>query len=140
MWKYETEQSLTFHKQYEVYMKLNLVVRKYSSFCSYKNVNSIMWCRFCWYRQKKTVENWYILYNNYSPDDCSHLNHIREDAYWREAFSHGIRHGIDTAYSLWFNDVWPYASLNHNEYAVSRAVSRMKMPPVREYASSLLYI
>ena len=30
------------------------------------------------------------------------------------------------------------ASLNHNEYAVSRAVSRMKMPPVREYASSLV--
>ena len=58
----------------------------------------------------------------------------REDAYSRTG-------GIfirDTAYSLWFNEVWPYASLNHNEYAVSRAVSRMKMPPVREYASSLL--
>ena len=44
----------------------------------------------------------------------------------------------DTAYSLWFNEIWPYASLNHNEYAVYRAVSRMKMPPVREYASSLM--
>ena len=42
-----------------------------------------------------------------------------------------------TAYSLWFNKVWPYASLNHNEYAVFRAVSRIKMPPVRDYASSL---
>ena len=31
-----------------------------------------------------------------------------------------------------------YTSLNHNEYAVSPAVSRMKMPPVRDYASSLL--
>ena len=30
--------------------------------------------------------------------------------------------------------------MNHNEYAVSRAVSRMKMPPVREYASTLLCI
>ena len=27
----------------------------------------------------------------------------------REAFSYGIRH-----ISLWFNKVWPYASLNHN--------------------------
>ena len=35
-----------------------------------------------------------------------------------------------TAYSLWFNEVWPYAS-----YSVSCAVSRMKMPPIREYAS-----
>ena len=33
-----------------------------------------------------------------------------------------------------------YASLNHNEYAVSHAVSRMKMPPVREYESSLISI
>ena len=28
----------------------------------------------------------------------------------REAFSYGIRH-----ISLWFNEVWPYTSLNHNE-------------------------
>ena len=46
----------------------------------------------------------------------------------REAFSYGIRHN--------HCDSWPYASLNHNEYAISRAISRMKMPPVREYASS----
>ena len=30
--------------------------------------------------------------------------------------------------------------MNHNEYAVSPAVSRMEMPPVREYASSLLNV
>ena len=60
--------------------------------------------------------------------------HNREDAYSHTG-------GIfirDTAYLLWFNEVWAYASLNHNEYAVSRAVSLMKMPPVREYASSLM--
>ena len=45
------------------------------------------------------------------------------------------------AYGVWFLMVWPWfghSSLNHNEYAVSSAVSRMKMPPVREHASSLL--
>ena len=37
--------------------------------------------------------------------------------------------------------VWPWfghSSLNHNEPAISHAVSRMKMPPVPQYASSLL--
>ena len=61
----------------------------------------------------------------------------RENAYSRTGgifIRDTARH---TAYSLWFNEVWPYASLNHNEYAVSRAVFRMKMPAVREYASSL---
>ena len=74
----------------------------------------------------------------------SPVQYIREDAYSRtggdreDAYCHTggifIRDTArDTAYSLWFNEVWPYASLNHNEYAVSR----VKMPPVREYASSL---
>ena len=62
----------------------------------------------------------------------------REDAYSRTGSIFIRDTARDTAYSLWFNEVWPYASLNHNEYAVSRAVSRMKMPPVREYASSLI--
>ena len=63
---------------------------------------------------------------------------ILDDAYSRTGgiFVRDTAQG--TAYSLWFNEVWPYASLNHNEYAVSRAVFSMKMPPVREYASSLL--
>ena len=37
--------------------------------------------------------------------------------------------------------VWPWfghSSLSHNEHAVSHAVYCMKMPPVREYASSLI--
>ena len=62
----------------------------------------------------------------------------REDAYSRTGSLFIRDTARDTAYSLWFNKVWPYASLNHNEYAISRAVSRMKMPPVREYASSLI--
>ena len=36
--------------------------------------------------------------------------------------------------------VWPWfghSSLNHNEHAVSHAVSRIEMPPVPEYASSV---
>ena len=32
----------------------------------------------------------------------------------REAFSYGIQH-----ISLWFNEVWPYASLNHNDTELS---------------------
>ena len=53
-----------------------------------------------------------------------------------------IRHAVVYAvwYGVWFLMVWPWfghSSLNHNEYAVSSAVSRMKMPPVREHASSL---
>ena len=55
----------------------------------------------------------------------------------REAFSYGIQHGIRHIHC----DSMKYdlmLSLNHNEYAVSRAVSQMKMPPVREYASSLI--
>ena len=47
----------------------------------------------------------------------------------REAFSYRIRH-----ISLWFNEVWPYASLNHMKYAISR----MKMPHVRKTVISLL--
>ena len=69
---------------------------------------------------------------------CSEWNN-REDAYSRTGSIFIRDTARDTAYSLRFNEVWPYASLSHNEYAVSRAVSRMKMPPVREYASSLLY-
>ena len=69
----------------------------------------------------------------------SHLFYYnREDAYSRTGGIFIQDTARDTAYSLWFNEVWPYASLNHNEYAVSRAVCRMKIPPVREYASSLL--
>ena len=37
---------------------------------------------------------------------------------------------------------WPWfghSSLNHNEYAVCCAVSSVKMPPVPEYASSLIF-
>ena len=54
-----------------------------------------------------------------------------------------IRHTVVYAvwYGVWFLMVWPWfghSSLNHNEYAVSSAVSRMKMPPVREHASSLI--
>ena len=54
-----------------------------------------------------------------------------------------IRHTVVYAvwYGVWFLMVWPWfghSSLNHNEHAVWHAVSRMKMPPVREYASSLL--
>ena len=63
-------------------------------------------------------------------DSQSMVRENREDAYPCTG-SIFIR---DMAHSLWFNEVWPYASLNHNEYAVSR----MKMPPVREYASSLM--
>ena len=55
----------------------------------------------------------------------------REDAYSRTGGIFIRDTAGDTAYSMWFNEVWPYASLNHNEYVVSRAVSRMKMPPVR---------
>ena len=62
---------------------------------------------------------------------------IREDAYSRSGGIFIRDTALDTAYSLWFNEVWPYASLDHNEYAVFRAVPRMKMPPVQEYASSL---
>ena len=56
-----------------------------------------------------------------------------------------IRHTVAYAvwYGVWFLMVWPWfghSSLNHNEYAVSSAVSRMKMPPVREHASSLITI
>ena len=45
-----------------------------------------------------------------------------------------IRHTVVYAvwYGVWFLMVWPWfghSSLNHNEYAVSSAVSRMKMPP-----------
>ena len=46
-------------------------------------------------------------------------------------------------YGVLFLMVWPWfghSSLNHNEYAVSSAVSRMKMPPVREHASSLVFL
>ena len=63
----------------------------------------------------------------------------REDAYSR-AGGIVIRDTAgDTAYSLWFSGVWPYVSLNHNKYAVSRAAYRMKKPPVRDYASSLTW-
>ena len=78
-----------------------------------------------------------LLYNLYrfSKLSCGRVQIIgRMRTPVRDPFSYGIRHGIRTVYSLWFNEVWPYASLNHNEYAVSR----MKMPPVRDYASSLL--
>ena len=67
-----------------------------------------------------------------------HKHHIREDVYSRMGGIFIRNTARDTAYSLWFNEVEPYAPLNHNEYAVSRAVSRMKMLPVREYASSLI--
>ena len=60
--------------------------------------------------------------------------HIREDAYSRTGSIFIQDMAWDMAYSLWFNEVWPYALLNHNEYAVSC----MKMPPVQEYASSLM--
>ena len=55
-----------------------------------------------------------------------------------------IRHTVVYAvwYGVWFLMVWPWfghSSLNHNEHAVWHAVSRMKMPPVREHASSLWY-
>ena len=55
-----------------------------------------------------------------------------------------IRHIVVYAvwYGVWFLIVWPWfghSSLNHNEYAVSSAVFRMKMPPVREYASSTMW-
>ena len=70
--------------------------------------------------------------------DINDTKNIREDAYSRTGGIFIRDTAGDTAYLLWFNEVWPYASLNHNEYAVSPAVSRMKMLPVREYASSLL--
>ena len=48
----------------------------------------------------------------------------------QEAFSYGIQHT-----SLWFNEVWPYASLNHNEimpYPVWKCVPyRSTHPPYR---------
>ena len=67
-----------------------------------------------------------------------HKHDIREDAYSCTAGISIRDTARDTAYSLWCHEVWPFASLNHNEYAVSRAVSRMKMPSVRDYASSLI--
>ena len=54
-----------------------------------------------------------------------------------------IRHTVVYAvwYGVWSLMVWPWfghSSMNHNEHAVSSAVSRMKMPPVLEHASSLV--
>ena len=66
------------------------------------------------------------------------FKYIREDVYSRTGGIFIRDTAGDTANSLSFNEVWPYASLNHNENGVSHAVSRMKMPPVREYASSLV--
>ena len=48
--------------------------------------------------------------------------------------------GIRGMIRVWFLMVWPWfghSSLNLNEHAVWHAVSRMKMPPVPQYASSL---
>ena len=53
----------------------------------------------------------------------------------RKAFSYGIRH-----ISLWFNEVWPYTSLNHNEICRIRYEKSMKMPHVRESATSILFL
>ena len=55
----------------------------------------------------------------------------------REAFSYGIRHGIRHIHcdSMKYDLMLHWITMN----AVCSAVSRMKMPPVREYASSLVH-
>ena len=73
-------------------------------------------------------------------EDCrsGKVIHSRDDAYSHTGGIFIPDTARDTAYSLWFNEAYGHTSLNHNEYAISHAVSRMKKPPVREYASSLV--
>ena len=52
-----------------------------------------------------------------------------------------VRHfctGYSILISLWFNEVWPYASLNHN--VICHMISGLKMPHLRDCAITLLCV